>query len=238
MKNQSRRFIKNAGGLSLFFVFTSLIGFSQENDQHKFSEIGLSINVNLREFNEFNDGLSALNQPTFNSLSSEVMFRTFRGIGKGWLFESGVSIGDSRRRRTPEVENTLNYTRIFFGVGKLININSTNRLYPMISPTFGLANFRSRERVDQNFNQLAQPGNPRPITEMGMNVVGMDITINYDWIKYNGEGTGYEKTGLAIGYHLPIFYIQRNGINGLPTMNPGGVFLSYKDSIFRSRFNK
>lgn len=237
MKNQSRRFIKKAGGLSLFFVFISFIGFSQDTDLNKFREVGININVTNREFQDLNTELRALNQPTFNSLGSGPMIHMLRGLGKGWILETAATIGERRRKRTPQVSNALDYNRIHVGVGKMININSNNRLYPMISPTYGLINFRSRERVNQNFNQLAQPGSARPITEMGMNVIGLDVSINFDLIDYNGTGSGYTKTGFAIGYHTPIVYFQRNGIIGLPTMNPGGFFVSLRDAVFLSRFN-
>jgi len=236
MKNQSRRFVQKSGFILWLLMIFSFVGFSQEIDFKKFKEVGLSIHVNNREFKDFNNGLESLNQPTFGSLASGPMFNFLKGLGNGWLIETAATIGERRRVSNPQVSNSLDYNRIHLGVGKMININSSNRLYPMIAPTYGDVTFRSRERVNQNFNQLAQPGSARPITEMGMNVLGLDVSINYDIINYSGIGSGYNKIGFSIGYHTPIVYFQKNGITGLPTMNPGGFFVSLRDAVFFSRF--
>ncbi len=220
-----------------FLLFCSIEAFSQEKDFNKFIEVGSVINITNREFSNLNNRLAFLNQPTFNSLGTGVALYALRGVGNGWLVEGGVIIGDTRRKRTDQVVNSLDYSRLLVGVGKLININSKNRLYPMVSPSFGSVNFNSRERVNQNFNQLALPGSQRPITEMATSVIGLDLSINYDIIRYSGVGDRYDKTGFSIGYHTALFYFERNGMVNMPTMNPGGFFISIKDSVFLSRFN-
>ncbi len=238
MKNQSRIFVQKSGFILWLLMIFSFVGFSQDIDFNKFKEVGLSININNREFRDFNNELASLNQTRFSSLGTGPMFTYFRGIGKGWLLETAATIGERRQVRNPQVINSLDYNRIHFGVGKMININSSNRLYPMIAPTYGDVTFKSRERVNQNFNQLAQPGSARPITEMGTSVLGLDLSINFDIIDYNGSGSTYNKIGFSIGYHTPIVYFQKNGITGLPTMNPGGFFVSIRDAVFLARFNK